>query len=118
MLNRKNIIKSTSEDPQINMWAQMCESLTEDELNESTSDEDILNTAFSTLLYFLCGEGAKVLKDDEWMNYLQNDINTAIQKGLFKPQFEDKQHIKKLGEIRFGKDEDDIEESDAEEETK
>ena len=76
---------------EINAWAKLyTESLTEKELSESTSDEDILNTAFGTMLYFLCGEGDKVLKDDEWMNYLVNDINSAISKGMFKPSFEDK----------------------------
>jgi len=72
------------------------ESLTEKEFSESTSDEDIINTAFSTLLYFLTGEGKTVLNDIEWMTYLINDINNAIQKGMFKPAFEDKQRIKKI----------------------
>ena len=82
---------------EINAWAQLyTESLTEKELSESTSDEDILNTAFETLLYFLNGEGDKVLKDNEWKNYIINDINSAIQKGMFKPSFQAKQQLKKL----------------------
>lgn len=110
--SKKTII---SKDPEMNLYAKLyAESLSEEELSESTNDEELLNTAFSTLLYFMIGDGNKVLKDDEWMNYLQNDINTAIQKGLFKPAFEDKQNIKKLQELRFGpeEDEDEIEVED------
>ena len=99
MYGKKKIYDSKFDE--INSWAKLyTESLTEKELSESTSDEDILNTAFGTMLYFLCGEGDKVLKDDEWVNYLVNDINSAISKGMFKPSFEDKQHIKKLQELR------------------
>jgi hypothetical protein len=109
MYNKKKIYNS--EHKEINEWAKLyTESLTEKELSESTTDDDILNTAFSTLLCFLCGEGNVVLKDDEWVNYLVNDINAAIQKGMFKPSFNDKQHIKKLQEIRLGEDEDTDEE--------
>jgi len=80
-----------TQEEKIELWAKMySESLTEKELSESTSDEDIINTAFSTLLYFLTGESDKVLKDDEWMLYIINDLNNAIQKGMFKPSFEDK----------------------------
>lgn len=108
MYTKKKIYDAVN--PEINGWAKLyCENLTEKELSESTSDEDILNTAFSTMLYFLCGEGDKVLKDDEWVNYLVNDLNAAIQKGLFKPSFEDKQHIKKLQDIRMGESEEDEE---------
>ena len=89
-------------------WAKLyAESLTEQELSESSSDEDMINTAFSTLLYFLTGEGDKVLKDSEWMTYLINDINNAMQKGMFKPAFEDKQRIKKLHDMHFGADDED-----------
>lgn len=111
MYGKKKIY--TSKNADINAYAKLyAESLTEKEFSESTSDEDILNTAFSTMLYFLCGEGNKVLKDDEWVNYLVNDMNAAIQKGMFKPSFEDKQHIKKLQEMRLGQDDiDDSEES-------
>lgn len=113
MYNKKKIYNSTNKE--INEWAKLyTESLTEKELSESTSDEDLLNTAFSTLLYFLCGEGNTVLKDDDWLNYLVNDINAAIQKGMFKPSFNDKQHIKKLQEIRLGEDEDTDEDTDEE----
>lgn len=92
----------------IEEWAKLyAESLTEQELSESSSDEDMINTAFSTLLYFLTGEGDKVLKDSEWMTYLINDINNAIQKGMFKPAFEDKQRIKKLQDMHFGADDED-----------
>lgn len=94
----------TSDCPDIAHYAALVESLTEQELSESISEEDIMNTAFSTLLYFLCGEGDKVLKDDEWMLYLQNDINNAISKGMFKPSFEDKKHIKQLASIRSGEE--------------
>ena len=93
---------------QIEEWAKLyAESLTEQELSESSSDEDMINTAFSTLLYFLTGEGDKVLKDSEWMTYLINDINNAMQKGMFKPAFEDKQRIKKLHDMHFGADDED-----------
>ena len=92
----------------IEEWAKLyAESLTEQELSESSSDEDMINTAFSTLLYFLTDEGDKVLKDSEWMTYLINDINNAMQKGIFKPAFEDKQHIKKLQDMHFGADDED-----------
>lgn len=92
----------------IEEWAKLyAESLTEQELSESSSDEDMINTAFSTLLYFLTGEGDKVLKDSEWMTYLINDINNAMQKGMFKPAFEDKQRIKKLQDMHFGADDED-----------
>lgn len=92
----------------IEEWAKLyVESLTEQELSESSSDEDMINTAFSTLLYFLTGEGDKVLKDSEWMTYLINDINNAMQKGMFKPAFEDKQRIKKLQDMHFGADDED-----------
>ena len=92
----------------IEEWAKLyAESLTEQELSESSSDEDMINTAFSTLLYFLTGEGDKVLKDSEWMTYLINDINNAMQKGMFKPAFEDKQRIKKLHDTHFGADDED-----------
>lgn len=92
----------------IEEWAKLyAESLTEQELSESSSDEDMINTAFSTLLYFLTDEGDKVLKDSEWMTYLINDINNAIQKGMFKPAFEDKQRIKKLHDMHFGADDED-----------
>lgn len=92
----------------IEEWAKLyAESLTEQELSESSSDEDMINTAFSTLLYFLTDEGDKVLKDSEWMTYLINDINNAIQKGMFKPAFEDKQRIKKLQDMHFGADDED-----------
>ena len=92
----------------IEEWAKLyAESLTEQELSESSSDEDMINTAFSTLLYFLTDEGDKVLKDSEWMTYLINDINNAIQKGMFKPAFEDKQRIKKLQDTHFGADDED-----------
>jgi len=111
MYTKKKIYDAVN--PEINDWAKLyCENLTEKELSESTSDEDILNTAFSTLLYFLCGEGNVVLKDDEWMNYLQNDINAAIQKGMFKPSFEDKKHIRQLQDIRLGEDETEEDEED------
>lgn len=114
MYNRKKIFDSNHNE--INSWAKLyTESLTEKELSESTSDDDILNTAFSTLLYFLCGEGNTVLKDDEWVNYLVNDINTAIQKGMFKPSFSDKQHIKKLQDIRLGEELDEDVETDVDE---
>ena len=104
MYGKKKIFNS--KHGEINEWAKLyTESLTEKELSESTTDEDILNTAFSTMLYFLCGEGDKVLNDDEWVNYLINDINAAISKGMFKPSFEDKQHIKKLQDMRLGEDE-------------
>lgn len=84
----------------IELWAKLYnESLTEQELSESTSDEDLLNTAFSTLLYFMTGDGKKVLRDTEWMNYLINDMYTAINKGLFKPSYEDKQRIKRLQDM-------------------
>ena len=102
---KERAAKRMSDDPAMKMWAQMyTESLSENELKESVSEEDIINTAFSTLLYFLCGEGKRVLSDDEWVNYLINDINNAISKGLFKPQFEDKQHIKKIQDERLGED--------------
>ena len=115
MYSKKKIYNSVHNE--INEWAKLyTESLTEKELSESTSDEDILNTVFSTLLYFLCGEGNAVLKDDEWVNYLVNDINSAIQKGMFKPSYADKQHIKKLQDIRLGEDELDDVEDDVEEE--
>ena len=92
----------------IEEWAKLyAESLTEQELSESSSDEDMINTAFSTLLYFLTDEGDKVLKDSEWMTYLINDINNAMQKGMFKPAFEDKQRIKKLHDMHFGADDED-----------
>ena len=92
----------------IEEWAKLyAELLTEQELSESSSDEDMINTAFSTLLYFLTGEGDKVLKDSEWMTYLINDINNAMQKGMFKPAFEDKQRIKKLHDMHFGADDED-----------
>ena len=92
----------------IEEWAKLyAESLTEQELSESSSDEDMINTAFSTLLYFLTDEGDKVLKDSEWMTYLINDINNAMQKGMFKPAFEDKQRIKKLQDMHFGADDED-----------
>ena len=92
----------------IEEWAKLyAESLTEQELSESSSDEDMINTAFSTLLYFLTDEGDKVLKDSEWMTYLINDINNAMQKGMFKPAFEDKQRIKKLQDTHFGADDED-----------
>ena len=92
----------------IEEWAKLyAESLTEQELSESSSDEDMINTAFSTLLYFLTGESDKVLKDSEWMTYLINDINNAMQKGMFKPAFEDKQRIKKLHDMHFGADDED-----------
>ena len=92
----------------IEEWAKLyVESLTEQELSESSSDEDMINTAFSTLLYVLTGEGDKVLKDSEWMTYLINDINNAMQKGMFKPAFEDKQRIKKLHDMHFGADDED-----------
>lgn len=104
---KEQALKRVSEDPQMNMWTKMyTESLTEDELKESTSEEDILNTAFSTILYFLAGEGNAVLKDDEWQLYLINDINNAIQKGMFKPSYEDKQHIKKIQDMHMGESED------------
>jgi hypothetical protein len=108
MYNKKKIYNSTNKE--INEWAKLyTESLTEKELSESTTDDDILNTAFSTLLYFLCGEGNVVLKDDEWVNYLVNDINAAIQKGMFKPSFNDKQHIKKLQDIALEVEETEVE---------
>ena len=113
----KRIKKHLSTNREINSYAKLyLESLTEKELSESTSDEDILNTAFSTMLYFLCGEGDKVLKDDEWVNYLYNDISAAIQKGMFKPSYEDKQHIKKLQEIRLNEESEESEEDDTDDE--
>lgn len=99
-----------SEDTDVRLWTKMYESLNEQDLDESTNDEDIINTAFSTLLYFLAGEGNKVLKDEEWIMYLKNDLNTAITKGIFKPSFEDKQHIKIIQHM----DEDEEEASDEE----
>ena len=118
MYSKKQIFESTY--PEINEWAKLyTESLTEQELSESTSDEDLLNTAFSTLLTFMVGDGNKVLKDDEWMNYLENDLNTAIRKGMFKPAFDDKQNLKKLDAIRHGTDDlDDSEEAEEDTEEK
>lgn len=111
MYKKKKAYSSKHND--ISMWAKLyTESLTEKELSESTSDEDILNTAFSTLLYFICGEGNTVLKDDEWINYLVNDIDSAIAKGMFKPSFEDKQHIKKLQQMRLDVNETDDEDDE------
>lgn len=105
----------TSPNKEINSWAKLySESLTEQELSESTSDEDILNTAFSTILFFLCGEGDKVLKDSEWVNYLVNDINAAIQKGMFKPGFEDKKHIRMLQDRSLEEEAEEEDDEDAE----
>lgn len=102
--------QKTVAQQQIEKWAKLyVESLTEDELSHSTSDSDLLNTCFSTLLRFMVGDGNSVLKDEEWMLYLINDINAAIDKGLFNPQFDDKQNLKKINAMHFGAD---IDESD------
>lgn len=94
---------------QIKMWTKLyTESLTEQELSESTTDEDLLNTMFSTMLYFMTGEGQKVLKDSDWMNYLINDLNTAINKGMFKPSYEDKQRLKKIYDTQYGAEDEEI----------
>lgn len=93
---------TTITEQQIKNWAKLyVESLTEDELSRSTSDSDLINTCFSSLLRFMVGDGNKILKDDEWMLYLINDINTAIDKGLFNPQFDDKQNLKKINAMHF-----------------
>lgn len=111
MYTKKKIFNSKHNE--INEWARLyTESLSEKELNESTTDEDIINTAFSTLLYFICGEGDKVLKDSEWLNYLINDINAAISKGMFKPSFEDKKHIKQIQDMTLEDEDDDSEDKE------
>lgn len=97
--------QKTATQQQIENWAKLyVESLTEDELSHSTSDSDLLNTCFSTLLRFMVGDGNSVLKNEEQMLYLINDINAAIDKGLFNPQFDDKQNLKKINAMHFGSD--------------
>ena len=91
----------------IKHWAKLyTESLNEDELKESQSEQDILNTVFSTLLYFMNGEGNTVLKDTEWMNYLLNDITNVIHNGTFKPSYEDKKRLKSIQYKFYGSDDD------------
>lgn len=47
-------------------------------LCESASDDEIISNVFSSLLAFMSGDGEKILRDSEWMNYLVNDIQQAV----------------------------------------
>lgn len=71
------------------------------QLNESASDDEILSNVFSALLAFMSGDGDKILRDGEWMNYLVNDIQQAVQSGLFKP---DRESQEKLQQLFMGED--------------
>lgn len=73
----------------------------EQKLNESASDDEILANVFSSLLTFMSGSGDKILRDSEWMNYLVNDIQQAVQSGLFKP---DRESQEMLNQLFMGKD--------------
>jgi hypothetical protein len=108
-------MKETTLSKQIDAWTKLyVESLNEEDFKQSSNENDIINTCFSTLLFFLAGEGNKVLKDSEWMMYLVNDINAAIDRGIFNPQFDDKQHLKAIMQQQYEIDENAEEEADDE----
>lgn len=73
----------------------------ERQLNESASDDEIISNVFSALLAFMSGDGDKILRDGEWMNYLVNDIQQAVQSGLFEP---DRESQEKLYQLFMGED--------------
>ena len=47
-------------------------------------------------MWFINGKGDKILKDEEWINYLKNDLNAAVRKNLWTPNPEDKRMLDKM----------------------
>lgn len=82
------------QDPNIQLWANIVKSQTP--ITEDVDEKDILANMFSTVLAFIQGKGDKVLKDEEWLNYIKNDLNAAVRKNLWTPNPEDKQALDKM----------------------
>lgn len=90
----------------IEQWAKLYEAtVTDAELYEAVSDNDILSNVFSSLLAFMNGKGDKILKDSEWMNYLINDIEAAAHKKLFKMNSDDQANLKEIVSKQYGEEE-------------
>lgn len=90
--------RSNATPPDIKTYAKLYrESICrERQLCESASDDEIISNVFSSLLTFMSGDGEKILRDSEWMNYLVNDIQQAVQSGLFKPDRESQEQLQAL----------------------
>lgn len=82
-------------DPIIQHWADIIKESTQ-LVTEDVDEKDILANMFSTVLWFINGKGDKILKDEEWMNYLKNDLNAAVRKNLWTPNPEDKRMLDKI----------------------
>lgn len=82
-------------DPEIQLWADIVKAQTP-VITEDVDEKDILTNMFSSILWFINGKGDKILKDEEWMNYLKNDLNAAVRKNLWSPTPEDKKMLEKM----------------------
>lgn len=80
--------------PEIQLWANIVKQQTP--ITEDVDEKDILANVFSSVLWFLNGKGEKILKDEEWVNYLKNDLNAAARKNLWTPNPEDKRMLQKM----------------------
>ena len=95
-------------DPIIQHWADIIKENTPI-VTEDVDEKDILANVFSSILQFINGKGDKILKDEEWVNYLKNDLNAAIRKSLWTPNPEDKRMLDKMNkEDNEADDEDNI----------
>lgn len=82
-------------DPNIQLWADIVKEQSQ-LVTEDVDEKDILENVFTSLLIFMQGKGDKILKDEEWMNYLKNDMNAAVRKKLWTPSIEDKKALEKI----------------------
>lgn len=82
-------------DPEIQLWADIVKAQTS-VITEDVDEKDILTNIFSSILWFINGKGDKILKDEEWVNYLKNDLNAAVRKNLWSPTPEDKKMLEKM----------------------
>lgn len=80
--------------PEIQLWADIVKQQTP--ITEDVDEKDILANIFSTVLQFINGKGDKILKDEEWINYLKNDLNAAVRKNLWTPNPDDKHMLEKM----------------------
>ena len=85
-------------DPNIQMWADIVKSQTRI-LKEDVSEDEILANVFASLLRFVAGENDKIMKDQEWLNYIINDINAAVRKKLFVPEPDDQKYLDKINHV-------------------
>lgn len=82
---------------EIEKWAKIYDAgCTREYLAESVDKDEVIANIVTSLMYFLNGEGDKVLKDQEWMNYIVNDINNAVFLKIFKLSPEDERRFEEI----------------------